>query len=163
MNIEISPDFPRVEASALAGAQPKLATIETAGRYLPGTESIEQVQAQYQMCEDLAHQMRDYCARKLSEGAVSSQSAALARGLEGLRSKGWCTQERNVWIINRAAMLLGWSPIDPVLSVRSAVPEIRKAFSVPGSPPNSSGRVLTDIERALATPQTSSRLVGRKA
>lgn len=162
MSLEIPPDFPRIGVHALSGAQPKFAAVETSGRYLPGAESIEQVQAQYLMCEDLAHQMRDYCARKLSEGAVSSQAAALARGLEGLRSKGWCTQERNVWILNRAAMLLGWTPMEAVSSGRSATVEVHEAYSAPGPPPNSSGRVLTDIERTLAMPAASTRPLGRR-
>lgn len=145
----ISPDFPGATMSAISGAQPKMAAVENAGRYVAGTESVEQLQAQYEMCEDLAHQMRDYCARKLSEGAASDQQAALARGLAGLRAKRWCTEERSVWVINRAATLLAWPLLDVAPPRSIDIPDLGPLRDVTVRELDPTKRVLTDIERIL--------------
>lgn len=149
MSNSIPSDFPRANLYALAGVQPKISVVETAGHYVAGSESIEQLEAQYLMCEDLAHQMRDYCTRKLNEGVVPDQNAALARGLAGLRAKGWCTEERSKWVINRAATLLAWPPLEVPPSRTLVVASVDTASVLPAKSPAPFRRVLTDIEKIL--------------
>lgn len=105
----IPQDFPiEPVISALAGAQAKLAVVQAGGRFHgPGTTPEEALQ-QYEVCEDLAHQLAAYCSRKLAEQAVCSEQAALERALRGLRQKNWCSPRQNLWVLRRTARLLGW-------------------------------------------------------
>ena len=64
--------------------------------------------AQFEMCEDLAEQGRAYCRRKMAEGVVANEGAALERLHTGLQGKDWCTAEQKTWIVQRVAELQGW-------------------------------------------------------
>lgn len=85
-----------------------MALVEVEGRYYPEGATPEDRRAQYEMCEDLAHQGVVYCQRKLAEGIVVNPTAALNRLHKGLQGKDWCSAEQNVWIVRRVAMLLAW-------------------------------------------------------
>ena len=102
---DIPEDFPvRSTISAISGAQPKLALVDVEGRYYPECATPEDRRAQYEMCEDLAHQGVVYCRCKL----VADPTAALARLHRGLKGKDWCSSAQNVWIVRRVAALLSW-------------------------------------------------------
>jgi hypothetical protein len=106
----IPEDFPvRGTTVAITGAQPKLALVEVEGRYYPEGATPEDRRAQYEMCEDLAHQGVVYCQRKLAEGVAADPTAALERLHKGLQDKHWCSAEQNLWIVRRVAMLLDWT------------------------------------------------------
>jgi hypothetical protein len=110
---EIPEDFPVCSTIAsISGAQPKLALVEVEGRYYPEGATPEDRRAQYEMCEDLAHQGVVYCQRKLSEGVVADPTAALKRLHKGLQDKHWCSAEQNLWIVRRVAALLSWPAPD---------------------------------------------------
>ena len=85
-----------------------MALVEVEGRYYPEGPTSEDRRAQYEMCEDLAHQGVVYCQRKLAEGIVVNPTAALNRLHKGLQGKDWYSAEQNVWIVRRVAMLLAW-------------------------------------------------------
>ena len=113
-------DFPRQQAVvSLSGAQPKLALVEIDGRFYPEGRTPEEVQSQHAMCEDLARQGAAYCTRKIDEGVVVNEGAALDRLYRGLQGKDWCSSEQKVWIVRRVAALQGWA-------VPTTVPELSK-------------------------------------
>ena len=60
------------------------------------------------MCENVAHHLVGYCRRKLAEDEITTRDAALERCLVGLRNKKWFTLARNVWMVRRTAVFLGW-------------------------------------------------------
>jgi hypothetical protein len=106
---DIPADFPAwPEMTALSGAQPKIALVEIAGKYYAEGARPEDRQAQYEMCEDLAHQGVVYCKRKLAEGVVADPAAALDRLHKGLLGKGWCSPAQCGWIVRRVAALKSW-------------------------------------------------------
>jgi hypothetical protein len=112
----IPEDFPvRGTTVAITGAQPKLALVEVEGQYYPEGATPEDRRAQYEMCEDLAHQGVVYCQRKLAEGVVADPTAALKRLHTGLQGKDWCSAEQTVWIVRRVAALQSW-PVPESLS-----------------------------------------------
>lgn len=111
----IPEDFPaRVTVASISGAQPKLALVEVEGRYYPEGATLDDRRAQYEMCEDLAHQGVVYCQRKLAEGVVADPAAALKRLHKGLQGKDWCSAQQNVWIVRRVAILLSWPGPEPL-------------------------------------------------
>ncbi len=85
-----------------------MALVEVDGRYYSEGQTPEDINAQYELCEDLAHQATAYCKRKLAEGVVGSEQAALKRFFKGLQEKNWSTEQQNIWIVRRAAALLSW-------------------------------------------------------
>ena len=89
------------------------------GRYYPEGATPDDRTAQYEICEDLAHQGVVYCQRKLAEGVVADPAAALKRLHKGLQGKEWCSAQQNVWIVRRVAILLSW-PIPEPLSLDTA-------------------------------------------
>jgi hypothetical protein len=106
-------NFPRDNyASALSGAQPKLAMVEIDGKFYPEGNTPMQQLERYLMCEDLAHQSLEYCNRKIKEGVVADPNAALFRLFSGLQSKNWCTPAQKKWIVHRVAELGNWSKPD---------------------------------------------------
>ena len=106
LSADIPEDFPaRGTIASISGAQPKLALVEVEGRYYADGITHEGRRAQYEMCEDLAHQGVVYCQRKLAEGVVADPTAALARLHTGLQGKDWCSAAQNVWIVRRVAAL----------------------------------------------------------
>ena len=115
----IPEDFPPGSAilGSLSGAQPKLALVEVNGRFYAEGQTPQEVQQQYELCEDLAHQGAAYCQRKMAEKVVATEAAALERLFLGLQGKDWCSSEQKVWIVRRVAALLGWS-------VPATVPEL---------------------------------------
>jgi hypothetical protein len=143
----IPSDFPTEQRySALAGAHAKLALRLEQGRYRSEGPTAE---AQFELCEDLARQLVNYCARKLNQEAVASEQAALARALEGLRAKHWCSDAQNLWVIKRAATLLGWSPPScEILRAREVTYSIRATDSV--RPPATGARPLSMVEKLIA-------------
>lgn len=94
---------------SLSGAMPKLALVEVDGRFYPEGGTPEDIRAQWEMCEDLAHQGVAYCLRKMAEGVVSSEALALERLYKGLQGKDWCSTEQKTWIVRRAAAIQHWS------------------------------------------------------
>ena len=117
----IPEDFPPGSAilGSLSGAQPKLALVEVNGRFYAEGQTPQEVQQQYELCEDLAHQGAAYCQRKLAEGVVDSPAAALERLFLGLRAKDWCSAEQKIWIVRRVSSLQGWA-------VPASIPELIK-------------------------------------
>lgn len=106
-------NFPRDNyASALSGAQPKLAMVLINDKYYPEGNTPEQQLQRYLMCEDLAHQGMAYCNRKIEDGTVADPDAAMLRLYTGLQSKNWCTPAQMKWIIRRVAELGSWSEPD---------------------------------------------------
>ena len=117
---DIPADFSaRGTMASISGAQPKLALVEVEGRYYPEGATPDDRRAQYEMCEDLAHQGVVYCQRKLAEGVVADPAAAMKRLHKGLQGKDWCSAQQNVWIVRRVAILLSW-PIAEPLSLDTA-------------------------------------------
>lgn len=68
MNQRVIPDdFPREQpARVVTGAQPKLVVRLIEGRYYAGLTE-EELRERYDLCEDLAHQLAGYAARKMAE------------------------------------------------------------------------------------------------
>lgn len=92
--------------------------VEMNGEFLQPSSADTERRQDWFRAEDVAHQMRAYCIRKLAEGAVPDQSAALERGLRGLRGKSWFDDAQNIWIMKRTASLLGWPPLTAQLGPR---------------------------------------------
>lgn len=102
-------NFPRGgDVVSLSGAMPKVALVELDGRFYPEGGTPEDIVTQFEMCEDLAEQGRAYCRRKMAEGVVANEGAALERLHTGLQGKDWCTAEQKTWIVQRVAELQGW-------------------------------------------------------
>lgn len=96
-------------ASALSGAQPKLAMVLIDGKYYPEGDTPTQKLERYLMCEDLAQQGLEYCKRKIKDSTVADPNAAMLRLFSGLQSKDWCTPAQKKWIVLRAAALGNWT------------------------------------------------------
>lgn len=113
-------DFPYQESlGCVTGAQPKMLLVEAQGRFRQGgSPQSDQRRRDWLSAEDIAQQMRGYCTRKLAEGAVPDECAALQRGLRGLRGKPWFDDAHNLWIMRRVANLLGWPPLAVELEPR---------------------------------------------
>ncbi|MGT2506884.1 hypothetical protein [Cupriavidus basilensis] len=63
----IPDDFPREQGPAVvSGAQPKLVLRRIDGTYFAGLTE-EELWERYDICEDLAHQLAGYAARKMAE------------------------------------------------------------------------------------------------
>lgn len=111
-SVQASPvpaDFPvHALASSLAGRQPKFALTQVGGKFVLPEPAAEEARRQYEVCEDMAHQLVGYCRRKLAEGKITTREAALERCMEGLRKKKWFTPAQNAWVVRRTAVLLGW-------------------------------------------------------
>ncbi|MNU44045.1 hypothetical protein D3C71_328480 [compost metagenome] len=108
--------FPRQQIhGSLTGAQPKLSVVRDAdGNYVQQAVSDEEHAARFEMCEDLAVQLRDYCVRKSPSLPDISQSTLFERACTGVKAKapGWGLDaaERD-WVMRRAGELLtaaGW-------------------------------------------------------
>ena len=100
-------DFPpRTRVTAISGAQPKIAVALVDGKYYAPGNSPHEMRADWEMCEDLAHQLVPYCRKKLPR--YKSRKITLAQVHEGVLAKKWCSPEQSFWMIRRTAALLGW-------------------------------------------------------
>lgn len=90
--------------TAIAGTQPKLALVEDAGSFR-ATQAEGPGAAHLQACEELGSQMADYC-RTYVELTAAEPKEALLVGLNLLRSKRWCSDALNVWIMRKVAQQL---------------------------------------------------------
>lgn len=106
-------DFP-IESSkaSVAGAHPKLALVERNGRFEDAGEAQTgaALESQGQVCDVLAGRMADFCRTYGKVNAVGAK-AALLFGLDLLRSKRWCSDVWNVWVMRRVAHRLNWPPL----------------------------------------------------
>ncbi|SOY48496.1 conserved hypothetical protein [Cupriavidus taiwanensis] len=106
-------DFPRAKIiSALTGVQPKIAVTKVGDKYEQPTVSDEEHQQRWESCEDLAHQLRDYCLRKGRENLTWTREYNLNRTRRGLESKVrsgvWDYSDAEVaWVMERIEALLG--------------------------------------------------------
>lgn len=101
-------DFPvRPLLSSLTGAQPKLALVEENGRYYAAGTSPSEVLEAYQICEDLARQLVEYCLKKEASN-FGTHAQILNRVGTGLAAEDWCTKDQCDWVVKRTAELLGW-------------------------------------------------------
>lgn len=104
-------DFPRgAPAGAVPGAQPKLLVHEEAGRFVAARPTDSEVQARYEVCQDLVRQLVRYSARKHAErpdwsnAQVHEKVAASVR----LKALGWGLSPAEAeWILRRLATEAG--------------------------------------------------------
>lgn len=106
-------DFPaQPQATAIGGAQLKIALISYGGNYyVPGTSPPE-VLARWELCEDLAHQFFERCRlNEKGKYAHLSRQEILQQYLERLLRTGWGSDSDMAWVIRRTASLLSWDPL----------------------------------------------------
>jgi hypothetical protein len=103
-------DFPRdQDLGSVTGVQPKLLVREVDGRYQSGLTE-EELLVRYDACEDLAAQLSNYAARKVSTAGMS-RDLALSRAEKGVRLKvdsgTWDFSQAEVaWVMKRTQQLL---------------------------------------------------------
>lgn len=110
----IPPDFPSTpHLASLAGAQPKLAVRLVNGQYVVGL-TPEELQARFDLCEDLVGQLVAYCRRKQAEHPGWSQEELLSKVADALRAKaaageeGWDLSEaERSWVLGKVRLRLG--------------------------------------------------------
>jgi len=108
----IPADFPRAKLiSSLTGAQPKIAAIKVGDEYVQPTVSDEEHRRRWENCEDLAHQLHDYCLRKSRENPSWTREYNLDRTRRGVESKAksgaWDLSDAEIsWMMKRLEGLL---------------------------------------------------------
>lgn len=106
-------DFPREKLlSALSGVQSKVAVALAGVQYVQPAASDEERRERWEICEDLAQQLRDYCRRKERENPTWSREFKLERTRSGVdrkvRSGRWdVSQDEVTWVFSRVVELLG--------------------------------------------------------
>lgn len=111
MTTSIPADFPREEPlAALTGAQPKLAVrFDAATLTYSSSIPSDELQARFDLCEDLAHQLAQKCTRNRStKYARMSENEILTSLLKKLHTTGWGSKAEMQWVIRRTAELLNW-------------------------------------------------------
>lgn len=101
-------DFPQTSPTgAVPGTQPKLLAREVSGR-LVVEQCDRDVRERYVMCEDLAHQLVAYSARKRTENPIWSETQLLNKVAEAVRQKafGWGLSPAEAeWVLRRIKAL----------------------------------------------------------
>ncbi|MFJ1260616.1 HAD domain-containing protein [Cupriavidus sp. CuC1] len=106
-------DFPRAKlVSALSGVQSKVAVALAGVQYVQPTASDVERRERWEICEDLAQQLRDYCRRKERENPTWSREFNLGRMRSGVerkvRSGKWdISHDETAWVLERVVALLG--------------------------------------------------------
>jgi hypothetical protein len=102
MHASVPPDFPRAPLlAALAGAQPKLPARSVDGQYVVGL-TPQELQARFDMCQELIEQLVPYCRRKQAERPDWSQEELLSKVATAIRSKDWSISEPELqWIVGQ--------------------------------------------------------------
>ena len=105
----IPADFP-IEASpfSLPGVQIKFNAVKEGGKYFASGTAPSEIAQAYDLCEDLAQQLQAYCIRKQQTIEITSDEL-LEQSFQALLKKQWCTPSQSLWVVRRAAALLGWS------------------------------------------------------
>jgi len=103
-------DFPRqLEPGVVPGAQPKLLVREVDGVYHTDLTD-EECWSRFNVCEDLARQLAEYAAKKMSTAGLSLDDALVRveKGLETKVSAGQRDFSGNevAWMVKRASELL---------------------------------------------------------
>ena len=97
-------DFPQTSPTgAVPGAQPKLLARELRGRLVVG-QCQQDVRERHVMCEDLAHQLVVYSARKRTENPLWSEAQLRDKVAQGVRQKafGWgLSPAETEWVVGR--------------------------------------------------------------
>jgi len=111
MTTSIPANFPREELiAALTGIQPKLAVrFDAANRTYSSSTPSDELQARFDLCEDLAHQLAQKCVRNRStKYAHMSEEKILTSFYKKLNTTGWGSKAEMQWVIRRTADLLNW-------------------------------------------------------
>lgn len=97
-------DFPQASPTgAVPGAQPKLLAHELRGRLVVG-QCDQDVRERYVMCEDLAHQLVAYSARKRTDNPFWSETQLRDKVAQSVRQKafGWGLSPAEAeWVLER--------------------------------------------------------------
>lgn len=108
---QVPVDFPQpVPAGTVAGVMPKSLLVDYGGRlYAPGSTPPEIFQ-RWDICEDLAQQLRSKCLdAKMGKRAYMPEADILAEYLEELLETDLGSGAEMKWVIRRTAQLLEWS------------------------------------------------------
>lgn len=105
--VPIPPDFPEAESTgAVPGVQPKLLARKADDLFVAGIS--EDTRARYIMCEDLAHQLASYSARKRVENHDWSETQIADRVTRSVRQSafGWgLSPAETKWVLMRVDAL----------------------------------------------------------
>jgi hypothetical protein len=110
---QIPSDFPQVApAGAVPGAQPKLLAREEGGRFVicPGEGAVR---ARHAVCEDLAHQLSAYSARKRSEDPERSKEQLGVQVALAVRKRAFAwglSPAETEWVLRRLDALAAAEP-----------------------------------------------------
>lgn len=101
-------DFPRDDSpSVVAGAQPKVCVVLSAGKYVAGQTDVER-QERWTICEDLAHQLLPKAEKDGETHPEHSNDVTLERMCAAVARKGWVSHSELTWLISRIQALLNW-------------------------------------------------------
>lgn len=100
-------DFPRsVAIGAVPGSQPKLLVREEAGRFVAEGATNLEMQAHYEVCEDLVQQLVQYTARKQAERPDWTPAQLREKVAASVLRKGFgwgLSPAEAQWIVGRLA------------------------------------------------------------
>jgi hypothetical protein len=107
--LKLPADFPRFNTTAaLAGVQPKLATVLSNGMFSEGLADEELFQ-RYVVCEDLLTQLESYCRRKLNAMPGLEPAMFRANVRQGVLNKRWGLSVSEMdWVMSRLCDLMNW-------------------------------------------------------
>lgn len=110
----IPDDFPRSgPMGAVPGVQPKLLVREEAGQFMLSKPTDSEVQARYELCEDLVQQLIRYTTRKRDERPDWTRAQVREKVAASVRQKafGWGLSANEAeWIVQRLAAMDGSTP-----------------------------------------------------
>lgn len=115
MPTQVPADFPHTDnVAALTGVQPKLAVrLDAESHTYTAAPTLEQLEARYELCEDLAEQLVQKCRKnRATKYAALTEPEILAALLKKLNATGWGTKAEMEWVIHRTANILGWAAPD---------------------------------------------------
>lgn len=108
--VPIPPDFPETTPTgAVPGVQPKLLARKADDLFVAGISEAD-TRARYVMCEDLAHQLASYSARKRVENQEWSETQLADRVTRSVRQRafGWgLSPAETEWVLMRVDALTG--------------------------------------------------------
>lgn len=95
---------------ALTGAQPKMALVLEDGVFRSSsTESLAQQQT---LSTPTIAALVKWCRMLMENGETTEEHVALHAGLHLLRTRHWFTDAQNVWLMQKVAEHLQWTPLD---------------------------------------------------
>jgi hypothetical protein len=108
LRAQIPDDFPANTALAsLAGAGPKLAARQIAGRFVAGQTARERYE-RWDVCEDLAQQLVAKAQKDADRFPENSREVTLRRVRQAIEDKAWTNGLETDWLIERLRILLAW-------------------------------------------------------